>query len=249
MWFYTLYLILGELSRVLYNIYDRYTAVYQIDYLLGAAAAAATFILAYCFSRIRLLSDKGIKILSIVLYLIGILSLFFLNSVLTPVSYPYFEAETPSLEVTLIGTGILIIIGMLSVLALRDLMKIIVLNKTLGIEWYPLIISGYFVIVLTQNLITQFNLSFSNAVISIIYVLTALAWIVYGFMRRFSFIRKSGLGLSILSVIKLFLLDLYNLAQGFQIISYFALGITLIAISFVYQYFNKRLELKMGDDS
>jgi len=99
------------------------------------------------------------------------------------------------------------------------------------------------VIILTQNLIAQFNLSFSNAAISIIYVLTALAWIVFGFARRYSLIRKFGLGLAILSVIKLFLIDLARLTQGFQIISYFALGITLIAISFIYQYFNKRLEL------
>jgi len=89
----------------------------------------------------------------------------------------------------------------------------------------------------------QFQLSFTNVVISIIYVLTALAWIIYGFARRYSFIRLFGLGMAILTVIKLFLLDLASLTQGRQIISYFALGITLLAISFVYQYFNKRLEL------
>ena len=87
-------------------------------------------------------------------------------------------------------------------------------------------------------------MSFSSAAISVIYVLTALAWIVYGFMRRFAFIRRFGLVLAIFAVVKLFLIDLSGLTQGYRIISYFALGITLIAISFVYQFFSKRLELK-----
>jgi uncharacterized membrane protein len=77
-------------------------------------------------------------------------------------------------------------------------------------------------------------------------VLAALAWIIYGFVRRFVFIRRFGLVLAIFAVVKLFLLDLSGLTQGFRILSYFALGITLIAISFVYQYFTKRLELKEG---
>jgi len=61
-------------------------------------------------------------------------------------------------------------------------------------------------------------------------------------VKRYSFIRRFGLGLAILAVIKLFIIDLFSLTQGFRIVSYFALGITLLAISFVYQYFSKRLE-------
>jgi hypothetical protein len=126
------------------------------------------------------------------------------------------------------------------------MVKLIVTERKLGVEWYPLSVSGYSVAVLTQNLIVQFGLSFSSAAISIIYVLTALAWIVYGFRRRYAFIRRFGLGLAVLAVIKLFLIDLASLTQGYQIVSYFSLGITLIAISFVYQYFSRRLEIKEG---
>ncbi len=82
--------------------------------------------------------------------------------------------------------------------------------------------------------------------ISIIYAVTAFVWIVLGFVKRFTLIRKFGLGLSIFSVVKLFLLDLSDLTEGNRIVSYFALGISLIAISFVYQYFSKRLEIKGG---
>jgi len=248
-WIFTMYLILKKLWDILYISYAidyGWRTIYHIDYLLGAAAVVATFSLAYAFSRIKLLSDLGTKILSIALYVIGILTLYVINTAMSPVARAYLQTGTPAWGITVLGMAILFVLGILSVLALRDLMKMIVVERKLGIEWYPLIISGYFVIILTQNLITQFDLSFSNAAISIIYVLTALAWIIFGFARRYSFIRKFGLGLAILSVIKLFLIDLASLTQGFQIISYFALGITLIAISFVYQYFNKRLELKEG---
>ena len=136
-------------------------------------------------------------------------------------------------------------LGALSVFVMRDLVKTLVLEHKLGIEWYPLIVSGYFLIILTQNLIVQFDLSFSSAAISIIYVLTALAWIILGFTRRYPFIRMFGLGLAALSVIKLFLIDLGSLTQGYRIVSFFALGLILVAISFVYQYFSKLLELKV----
>ena len=243
MWLYSMYLIVKILGDILYKTYGQHD-IYHMDYLLCAAAVVATFFLAYTFTRIRLLSDSGTKILSIVLYGMGFLALFFINTVMSPVARTYLWMQTPAFGITLVGTAVLIVVGLLSVLAMRDLMKIIITGRKLGIEWYPLIISGYFVILLTQNLINQFGLSFSSAAISIIYVFTALAWIIFGFMRHYSFIRKFGLGLAILSVIKLFLIDLSSLTQGYQIVSYFALGITLIAISFVYQYFNKRLELK-----
>ena len=242
-WLYTMYLILSKLRQTFYVLFGWQTTVHMA-YLLSAAAIGATFFFAYTFSRIRLLSDSGTKLLSLVLYGTGILAQLFLNAVMTPVDAGYLRADTPAWGITVLGTAVLFLLGILSVFALRDLVKMIVTERKLGVEWYPIIISGYFVVLLTQNLIAQYHLSFSNAAISILYVLIALAWIIYGFTRRYSFIRKFGLGLAILSVIKLFIIDLAGLTQGFQILSYFALGITLIAISFVYQYFNKRLELR-----
>ena len=238
-WFYTLYII-EKLKAILSSIYPN-PATYRIDYLISAFAIVATFLIAYIVPRIKILSDLGIKILSIVLYFIGIVWLFIINSVYSPTN---LQLSTANIGITIIGTIILLVIGLLSVLAVRDLMQLIVMERKIGVEWYPLIISGYYVLILTQNLITQYNLQFSNAAISIIYVLTALAWIIFGFMRRYSFIRRFGLGLAILAVIKLFIVDLSNLTQGYQIVTYFALGVTLVAISFVYQYFSKRLELK-----
>ncbi|MCL2047958.1 MAG: DUF2339 domain-containing protein [Defluviitaleaceae bacterium] len=233
LWFYVLYMC-SKLARELPS-----TEAYNTSYLVAALAISLTFLIAYTAPRIAILSDTGTKIISIILYVVGIIWLFGLNSM----SSPYFFAAPRS--GVLLGSAVLILISLLSVLALRDLIKLIVMEYNLGVEWYPLIVSSYFVIILTQNLISQYELSFTSAWISIIYALTALAWIVFGFARRYSFMRVAGLGLAILAVIKLFLVDLVSLTQGYRIVSYFVLGITLVTISFVYQYFSKRLELKL----
>jgi uncharacterized membrane protein len=242
-WVFTIYVIWKQEST-LFAMYLSGENVFQIGYLLSAASITATFIIAYAISRIKLLASSEITVLSCILYIIGIIWLFVNNSINSPVASRYLRTGTPSSGITVIGTVILAALCLLSVLAIRDMMKIIVTRRKNGIEWLPLVVSGYFVILLTQNLIAQYNLNFSSAAISVIYVLTALAWIIYGFTRRFAFIRRFGLALAIFAVIKLFLIDLTNLTQGYRIVSYFALGVTLIAISFVYQYFSKRLELK-----
>lgn len=237
LWIYSLYI-----SDLISSLYSKlYVPPYSSTYLIASLAIALTFLIAYSTPRIKALSDTGTKIISIVLYFIGILWLFRLNF---SSPFGYYTTQKMPLSITIIGTLILVIISLLSVLALRDLVKLIVMEKKLGVEWFPLIVSAYFVLILTQNLITQYHLEFSNAAISIIYVITALLWIIYGFAKRYAFLRRFGLGLSVLAVAKLFIIDLSTLTKGYQIVSYFALGITLLAISFVYQYFNKKLELK-----
>ncbi len=237
-WFYMLY-ILGRLRNALSDI-NLDGGIYSIDYLIAVTAVVCTFLIAYALPRIKTLHGPGIKILALILYSIGILRLFIINNTTNPLN----SSLPAPLGIMIMVTTVLVVVGLISVLAVRDLMNLIVTWRKSGIEWYPLIISAYFVVLLTQNLITQYRLSFSNAAISIIFVLTALAWIIFGFIRRYSYIRRFGLGLSILAVIKLFLIDLSALTQGYEVVSYFTLGITLVAISFVYQYFSKRLELK-----
>ena len=241
-WIYSVYII-HELGDIIKNLYTG-DIINQINYLVSAVSITMAFLIAYAAPRIKLLYSNGIKVYSIALYAVGIIWLFVNNLSGSPVGYGYFSRTTPNIGITLAGTAVLLVLSVLSVLALRDAMKIIITGRKKGIEWLPLVVSGYFIVILSQNLVAQYNLSFSSAVISIIYVLTALAWILYGFIYRFAFIRRFGLALSIFAVVKLFLVDLSGLTQGYRIVSYFALGVILIAISFVYQYFSKKLELK-----
>ena len=234
LWFYAIYI-----SSKLRELLEQINYYRSITHLTATLAITLTFIIAYAAPRVKILSDFGIKLISMILYIAGVIMLFEMNG--DSSIYGAFP-----IHITVIATIILALVSLVSVFAVHDLVKLIVMERKLGVEWYPLIISTYFVVMLTQNLITQYNLSFASAWISIIYVLTALAWIVFGFAKRYSFIRKFGLGLALLTVIKLFIIDLSNLTSGYKILSYFVLGITLVAISYVYQHFNRRLELKMG---
>jgi hypothetical protein len=241
-WLFTFYLFFDVVEGALED--PLRSTIFYLDYLIFAILIVITFFYAYIFQRIKLLAGTGIRVLCVIMYIVGILMLIGANANSWPVTGSYFQPEIESIISTVVAIGILAGLGALSIFAVRDIMKTIVTGRKASVEMYPLIISGYSLILLTQILITQFGISFSSAVISIIFVLTALAWILYGFSRRFSIIRKFGLGLAVFSVAKLFLVDLSRLTQGYQIISYFALGGTLIAISYVYQYFSKRLELK-----
>lgn len=234
-WLFMLYFMRFTLFTTLIDAFP--TSYIDNTYLVSVIAILCSFIIAYFIPRIRPLCDNVMKQISLFIYSFGILWLFILNCVMTP-SDPHIT------EVYAISTIILIVIGLLSVFALRDMMKSLALERKINIEWYPFAVSAYFVIILTQNLISFYDLAFNNFILSLIYIVTAFSWIVFGFVKRFSSTRRFGLGLSFLAIAKLFIIDLYSLTQGLRIISYFAFGITLIAISFIYQYFNKRLDLK-----
>jgi len=236
LWIFLLYITGNKLSAYLSRLLPNSSL--NLGYLTTAAMILVSFLTAYIIPRIRILCDNVMKAISVIIYVIALIALFFLNFT-SPVRGLMHETTA---AVSIIGTIELSFIAILAVLALRDLILCFVMEGKLGIEWYPLAISFYFVVVLTQNLITQYGLGFNNAVISIIYLITALVWITFGFIKRYAFIRRFGLLLSILSVAKLFIIDLSFLSQGYRIVSYFVFGVTLIAISFVYQYFSKRID-------
>lgn len=238
-WFFSLYISGYKLDEILIKSFKGSSL--NLSYLTSSAMILMSFIVAYVIPRIKILCDAVMKGISVVIYLISLFALFLLNFS-SPITI--VPQEVP-MAISIIGTAELIVIVLLSILAVRELVLCLVIEGKMGIEWYPLIISTYFVVVLTQNLITQFNLEFNNAIISIIYLLTAFAWITFGFMKRYAFIRRFGLGLSILSVAKLFIIDLSFLSQGYRIVSYFVFGMTLLLISFVYQYFSKRIDSKV----
>ncbi len=237
LWFFSIYIVTNEFKKVLLNTLSD-SNNFNIDYLITATVIVISFVFAYAIQRIAVIRDKITKNISIIIYAIALVILFFLNFT-SPIKGSFSEVP---LSISITGTFLLVLISLLSIFALRDFVLTLVLDKMFGVEWYPFVISFYFVVILTQNLISQYNLGFNNAVISIIYLATAFAWITLGFIKRYTFIRRFGLALSISAVIKLFLIDLSFLTEGYKIISYFVFGITLLAISFVYQYFSKRIE-------
>jgi hypothetical protein len=239
-WVFSLYMIQVEW----YNYLFPWLAKSSLDpkYLIVLFSIVITLLIAYILPRIKLLTDFIVKMISLVLYVIATIWIFVLNSIASPC--PFGSGELP-LMMVVAGTVVLLMIGLLSVLAVSEVVKALVVEKILPLEYYPMLVSTYFVVILTQNLISQYHLEFQNFVISLIYIITALLWILYGFSKRFALIRRFGLGLSILAIAKLVFIDLHNLNPTLKIVSYFAFGFFLLAISFVYQHFNKRLELNV----
>jgi uncharacterized membrane protein len=233
LWIFIIYLSVGKIAEAIV------TPNFSEVFLTNSLGVTLGLIIAFFLPRIKHIRDDIIKGISFFIYSASLLWLFILNIVVSPVN----QGSAPASFIAL-GTVVLIILNGLAVFAMHDLVKALVLERKLGAEWYPLCVSAFFVILLTENLIAHYNLAFNNFVISIIYIVTAFAWIILGFVRRYSFIRRFGLGLSFLAIAKLFIVDLYYITEGYRIITYFVFGIILIAISFVYQYFSKNLEIK-----
>ncbi len=247
LWFYIVTIVRlldDKLHFLFYNKYKFTNVSYLKEYLLYSIFISLTFLLSYCLINIKKISDKGTKIIGVIFYIISLLTLIFINTTSSPFyEMNFYNKEIPTI-LMVVGTIVIVIINLLSVLAVKDILKLIVNSKKLNLEFYSIIISSYFVLTLTHNLITHYNLEFSNLIISIIYVITAVLWVILGFTKKYHFLRKFGLSLSLLAVAKLFIVDLSYLTQGYRIISYFALGISLILISYVYQYFSKVFKIK-----
>lgn len=77
--------------------------------------------------------------------------------------------------------------------------------------------------------------SWTSIAISLFWMFYALILVVLGFVKRFKWVRIGGILLLIISIIKLFFLDLWSLGQLYRIIASISLGAVLLGISFLYQ--------------
>lgn len=241
-WFYGLYLVNQEWYRALVHMLG-YESL-NIQYLLQASSIVITLILAYAIRYFRILYDDWMKAIRIFWFVIGILWLFGLNTSYHPVQ---FTSPSVSSGLYISGTALLILLGLLSIVCLRELLQELIINQLQRTGFFSILISAYTVIILTQNLISHYGFGFQSLLISILYILTATLWILYGFLKRNAMLRRFGLGLSILATAKLVFLDLSGLESFGRMISYFAFGIFLLGISFTYQHFQKLLELQIKD--
>ncbi|MDR1397698.1 MAG: DUF2339 domain-containing protein [Desulfarculales bacterium] len=211
-------------------------------YFCSMMVLVITMAFAYALPRIPRLADGLLHAVSLCLYGLSFLFLFTANA------RSHFDVEPAPL---LLGCGIaiLIISNLLCVFAARDLLLRLMKIRILRVEYYPLAISSFFVILLLQNLIVTLHLSYNSLVITFLLALTALAWILFGFLKRYQYNRIFGLSLSFMAAIKLFILDLAFSDEGMRILAYFIMGVTLLAVSFVYQHFNRKLNRREGEKS
>ncbi|NLI57850.1 MAG: DUF2339 domain-containing protein, partial [Clostridium sp.] len=145
LWFFSIYIVTNEFKKVLLNTLSD-SNNFNIDYLITATVIVISFVFAYAIQRIAVIRDKITKNISIIIYAIALVILFFLNFT-SPIKGSFSEVP---LSISITGTFLLVLISLLSIFALRDFVLTLVLDKMFGVEWYPFIISFYFVVILTQ---------------------------------------------------------------------------------------------------
>lgn len=266
-WWYLLYLIVKLVENIVES--KEYSAL-RLDFLIFAAMIAVTLLLSFVYPEIPRIKDKAVKILSVVMAVVSLVIFLILNGMGSLINYGRYPeapfAITAMAVSVLVVLCILALLGLKNVVlffiveknSLADAVSESKHGKnsaTVGRVWseflpsfkrkryelLPVSLSFYFMFILTQSLVEQFGISVTNAAISLIFIVAAVGWVAFGFARRYVFMRRFGLGFALLAVAKLFMIDLNFLTQGFKIVSYFAFGAALLGISYIYQYFSKRL--------
>ncbi|MCL2350895.1 MAG: DUF2339 domain-containing protein [Firmicutes bacterium] len=230
-WGFAVYVLLGKLKPVLLHS-GAQAAIGSLPALLAVALA---FAFAFVLPRVRRIYCLGFQAAAAAAGAAGTVWLLGFNAGArglagggAAVSAAVFALYV---AVNLVGIG-----------WMNDLLRFAAGLKKLPLRWYPFLVSGFSVILASQNLVVQLSLKPESLILTLIFGLTALGWVVFGFRRRNGITRVTGLALAFFAVLKLFVLDLRGLSTVWRIVSYFTAGAVLLAISFVYQHFSKKME-------
>lgn len=104
-----------------------------------------------------------------------------------------------------------------------------------------LVIAIYVLVAYYVNFMLRVTSSYDDLLLNISLILFSIGYIVLGFAKKDSSLRKVGLVVSFIATAKLLIIDSMQLPLGQKIFSYLAFGVTLIAISYVYQRVNSKL--------
>jgi hypothetical protein len=190
----------------------------------------------YLISHFKLIIDRAVRGFAIVLYLAADLICIGLNCFLPTLN------PNAVISQQYLAMAVLIAFNIFMFLNIRDLLVKLIRGRKLNLEYYPMLLGLFLLGNITGFIITQFHLSPFNLLFSCIYLLMALSFIVYGFAKKFRYIRQLGLGLTLFAIGKLFIFDLSFLNKLHKILAYFGFGLTLLVISFIYQRVKNSLE-------
>ena len=188
---------------------------------------AVTFAVAFVITRIPAITDNVTHKIAIIMYAMGLLGLGVFNF------SPYSNVW-----------GLMALNAVVQLTALIALNDIISLSgvKNQSNPFRIMILSSYFLLVVTQTMMVQGDVAFNSAIISVLYAVAAFAWIIVGFKLKNKPMRKAGLFLSMAAVAKLLIIDTWGLSTEMRIVSYISFGLILMLISFVYQKLSKQAE-------
>ena len=205
--------------------------------------ASVTIALAYALSKVTMLYDRVVKYYGLSLYGIG----YFLCLIIT-LSIPTLQSNYMYNSATeYIALGILIGFNILVFFSIRDVLIAFIRQQYKSIEMYPVVLGVYLLGILTSFLVVQFQLTEVGLIFSVLYLLLAIVYIMFGFRYRYVYIRRFGLGLTLVATGKLILYDLSFLSTGSKMFAYFTFGLVLLGISYSYQRVLSRMGEAHGD--
>lgn len=199
-------------------------------------AAFISVCLGYGLKKIPFLYDRNVKYFCLFLFGTGsVIGLFVTVSL--PALNPGMEQNT---FIDYLALMILIGFNVLIYSIGRDLLMAYIREQYKNFELYPTILAVYFIAILAAFLNVQFQLGDVGFVFSLVFLVVAVSYILYGFKKKYVYVRRIGLGLTLFSTGKLFLYDLAFLTESNKIIAYFCFGIVLLGISYIYQKVSSR---------
>jgi len=222
-------------SKALYNDFINLGSFNNFYKLLLFATVTGLFTLG--INQISLIKDKGIQYLSLVLYLMVDILCICING---SVAVFYIDGNKTLKVLSLI---LLILYNTIVFFNLRYIVLQFIKVLKQNLELYPLLLSIFLLFNITLFLTQQFTFKNIDFIISFIYILFSLIFIIYGFKEKYIYIRRFGLILSIFSSGKLFIYDLSYLSTLWKIVAYFGFGFVLLGISYVYQRLRKAMEI------
>ncbi|HEY2494455.1 MAG TPA: DUF2339 domain-containing protein [Paenibacillus sp.] len=230
-WLYLLY----EATYLYYKFvpYD----VVHYNFYQGLMSALLTIALAYTLMKITMLYDRIVKYYSLFLYGVGYIICLGVTMALPALSYDHSDNGA----VEYIALGVLIGFNVLVFFGIRDFLIAFIRQQYKSIELYPVILGIYLLGILTTFLMVQLQLTDIGLIFSMLYLLLAIVYIMFGFRYKYVYIRRLGLGLTLFSTGKLLLYDLGLLTTGSKIIAYFSFGLVLLGISYGYQKVSSRM--------
>ncbi|MFD1903382.1 DUF2339 domain-containing protein [Paenibacillus rhizoplanae] len=194
--------------------------------------------LAYALPKVNVLYDRVVGIM--VLGLHGIAYAICIGITLGLPSLP--EGWSGSTAADLVALGLLILFNVFVWFNSARLLRTTLLRDYKNIELYPVAMGIYLLVMVTAFLAVQMQVRDGGLAFSLLYLLLAVLFIMYGFWKRYLYIRRFGLALSLLATGKLLLYDLTLLNTGSKIIAYFSFGLCLLGISYLYQRITVRME-------
>lgn len=200
--------------------------------------ALFTLVLAYVLPKVKVLYDMIVKYFVRFLFGIGY-AICLVITVGLPSLQNQFSQNTGA---DYIALAILIIFNIFVWFSGRDLLISLLNREYRSIELYPVFMGIYLLGIITAFLGVQLQLNDAGLIFSLVYLLIAVLFIMYGFRQRYVYIRRFGLGLTLLSTGKLLLYDLSLLNTGSKIVAYASFGICLLGISYLYQRVSNKME-------